>query len=141
MIDGELSKRDGTPDLKPSAYNAAQKDVTRVCVEHRANSGMPPPNKKSFVVDLDNLGVTATPDPLLGLPFSFCAQRHTVLRCVNRDALVRLVEAARAAQRTALPAAVADMNAYVRQRLAAGDLEWTAFVSSAEGAAWRFATP
>ncbi len=129
IIESAFSDEHGKPELAVSVYQIGLHEVVRAFVEHAAAAELNPPNGKPCV-DMTNALARVNPDPLPG-PFALVRSSHCEL--IFRDAteltgvLLRIREevATRLHKVTS-----ADVKAYVRGQLAAGDTEWLAYAAT-----------
>jgi hypothetical protein len=118
---------DGTPDLNLSVYDVSPSQVVRTFAEHNASAGNLPPTGRTNV-DLSGAPAHIVVDELRG-PFSLINSAHRELRFSDADSLREFVRYVRSdLDARAHPVQSRELKAFVRERLAAGDPEWTSFV-------------
>lgn len=132
----EFHNSDGTPDLKPSAYEVDEDLRVRATTEHVASFWGSPATVRA--ADIADLVGEASPERGT-TEFQFTREVHREVRLPNRAALVSFAAALRAdAHRYDLPdVPKADLRRYIRARLAEEDKEWVAWLGQAPGSRWR----
>jgi hypothetical protein len=129
----EFRKRDGTIDLRPSAYQIEASEMARAFAEH-ATAFNPPSSNAG--IDLDGLGkqTEATPGRT-GFAFTTAVHREILLE--GRDELLGLIKTVAATiDSRRYPVSRADIIAYASTRLAAKDEEWQRAVAHATPGSW-----
>ena len=131
----EFRKRNGDPDLRPSAYDVDASELARTYAEHAAAARIDPLRVTSGI-DFAGTGVVA-----VGTPgnewFNFTRERHRELPVPNIGALEHMIELA---LQDHIPGryqiAKAEVRAYAQSRLNQNDAEWLHCANSAHARSW-----
>jgi hypothetical protein len=129
LIKAEFRLKDGSTDLNVSVYQIESNQHVQTFAEHSAGVGLDPP-RGSFGVDLQSDRACVPTPGQTG--FAFTHEAHRELRFSDEADLrtfLGTVVVPALAPRSA-EATKDQLRAYIRERRAADDQEWTTFVAA-----------
>jgi hypothetical protein len=131
----EFKTKDGQYDLRPSVYEVSEEQLVQAFAEHAAATPIDPPGS---ALGIDFAAVRFKVEPELGsdkFPFTRFRHREVVLSSASElDEVIALACRELASRRRDIPKAA--VYAYVGERLAANDREWTDLVESPAARDW-----
>ncbi|TKC97113.1 hypothetical protein [Polyangium fumosum] len=134
----EFRNRDGSPDLRPSVYelDVSHPALVQAYAEHAAAAEIDPPTT-ALAIDASNPARTSVPTPG-SAKFSFIMEAHREVLLKDVDDLhAFILELSQDPSERRSTIRKAEILAYARARLEAGDPEWDAVSTSPKLKKWK----